>query len=109
MGFSYVAIHRTQRSLGREACRTRFIRAIMPMKGYRLLMDMESGSSVIVDLSDKLDTVKYGALEDERLFRKVRTDGDYVIWGDNQVKVTARELLDVALIGEPKNVKEEFQ
>jgi hypothetical protein len=70
------------------------------MKDYRLFMEMESGSSIIVDLSCKLDTIKYCELEDERLFKKVRTDGDYVIWGDSQVKVTARELLDVVLIGE---------
>lgn len=29
-----------------------FIRAIVPMKDYRLFMEMESGSSVIVDLSE---------------------------------------------------------
>jgi len=70
------------------------------MKDYRLFMEMESGSSVIVDLSAKLDTIKYGELEDEQLFKKVRTDGNYVIWGNNQVKVTVRELLDVVLVGE---------
>jgi hypothetical protein len=86
---------------GGEAFRTSFIKAVVPMRGHRLFMDMESGSSVIVDLSDKLDTVTYGALRDERLFRTVRTDGDYVIWGNSLVKVTARELLDVALVGEP--------
>ena len=77
-----------------------YIKAVMPLKNYRLFMEMESGSSVIVDLSCKLDTVKYGELRDKRLFQNVRTDGDYVYWGDNQVKVTARELLSVVLIGE---------
>ena len=77
-----------------------YIRSVVPMKDYRLFMDMESGSSVIVDLSAKLDTIKYGELEDEQLFKKVRTDGNYVIWGNNQVKVTVRELLDVVLVGE---------
>jgi hypothetical protein len=77
-----------------------YIRSVVPMKDYRLFMEMESGSSVIVDLSAKLDTIKYGELEDEQLFKKVRTDGNYVIWGHNQVKVTARELLDVVLVGE---------
>ncbi len=77
-----------------------YIRSVVPMKDYRLFMEMESGSSVIVDLSAKLDTIKYGELEDEQLFKKVRTDGNYVIWGNNQVKVTVRELLDVVLVGE---------
>lgn len=77
-----------------------YIKAVVPMKDYRLFMEMESGSSVIVDLSVKLDTMRYMELEDKSLFQKARTDGDYVIWGDAQVKLTARELMDVALIGE---------
>lgn len=77
-----------------------YIRAVVPMKDYRLFMDMESGSSVIVDLSCKLQTLKYGELHDEELFKNVKTDGDYVIWGDRRVKATAGELMDVALIGE---------
>lgn len=76
-----------------------FIRSVVPLKDYRLFMEMESGSTVTVDLSVKLDTLRYGELADEALFQKVKTDGDYVIWGDGQVKLTARELMDVALIG----------
>ena len=70
------------------------------MKDYRLFMEMESGSSVIVDLSVKLDTMRYMELGEESLFQTARTDGDYVIWGDGQIKRTARELMDVVLIGE---------
>ena len=77
-----------------------YIKTVVPMKDYRLFMDMESGSSVIVDLSVKLDTMKYKDLTDERIFRSARTDGDYVIWGDGRVRVTVKELMDVVLIGE---------
>jgi len=77
-----------------------YIKAVLPMKDYRLFMEMESGSSVIVDLSVKLDTMRYMELGEESLFQTARTDGDYVIWGDGQIKRTARELMDVVLIGE---------
>ena len=77
-----------------------YIKAVVPMKDHRLFMDMESGSSVIVDLSVKLDTMKYKNLADDAFFFSVRTDGDYVFWGDGHVKVTAKELLDVVLIGD---------
>ncbi len=80
-----------------------YIRWVAPMKGHRLLMEMESGSSVTVDLSVKLRTMKYKALEDEALFQSVKTDGDYVIWGDGLVRVTAKELMEVALTGEYLN------
>ena len=77
-----------------------YIKAVLPMKDYRLFMEMESGSSVIVDLSVKLDTMRYMELGEESLFQTARTDGDYVIWGEGQIKRTARELMDVVLIGE---------
>lgn len=77
-----------------------YVKSIVPMNDFRLFMDMESGSVVIVDLSVKLNTMKYKELADERIFRNVRTDGDYVIWGDGRVKLTAKELLDVVLLGE---------
>ena len=78
----------------------RYIRAVVPMKGHRLFMDMDSGSSVIVDLSVKLRTMKYKELEDEALFRAVETDGVFVSWGNGRVRVTVQELMEVALTGD---------
>jgi hypothetical protein len=77
-----------------------YIRTAVPMEEHRLFMELESGSCVIVNLSVKLNTVKYSELADEKLFRSVRTDGDYVVWGDGRVRATAKELMDVALIGD---------
>jgi len=77
-----------------------YIKTVVPMKDYRLFMDMESGSSVIVDLSVKLNTMKYRDLADEQIFRSAKTDGDYVVWGGGRVRVTVKELMDVVLIGE---------
>ena len=69
------------------------------MKDYRLFMKMESGSSVTVDLSAKLHAMKYAELADETLFNNVKTDGDYVIWGDGRLRLTVNELMDVILMG----------
>lgn len=79
-----------------------YIKTIAPMKDFRLFMEMESGSVVIVDLSVKLNTVKYKDLTDERLFCSARTDGNCVVWGGGRVRVTAKELMDVVLMGEYK-------
>lgn len=83
-----------------------YIRSVVPLKDYRLFMEMESGSNVTVDLSVRLHTMKYGALSDATVFSDVRTDGDYVIWANGQVKVTVNELLDVVLLGEYGNEKQ---
>jgi len=77
-----------------------YVRTVVPMKDYRLFMEMESGSSVIVDLSVKLDTMKYKDLEDEQVFRDAKTDGDYIVWGGGRVRVTVKELMEVVLFGE---------
>ncbi|HBK69029.1 MAG TPA: hypothetical protein DEB10_15420 [Ruminococcaceae bacterium] len=77
----------------------RYIKTVVPMKDYRLFMEMESGSSVTVDLSVKLHTMKYAELADETLFKNVKTDGDYVIWGDGRLRLTVNELMEVVLMG----------
>ena len=69
----------------------RYIKTVVPMKDYRLFMEMESGSSVTVDLSAEL--------ADETLFKNVKTDGDYVIWGDGRLRLTVNELMEVVLMG----------
>jgi Protein of unknown function (DUF2442). len=79
--------------------RVSYIKAVVPMKDYRLFMEMESGSSVTVDLSVRLKTMKYAELEDVTLFKNVKTDGDYVIWGGGRVKLTVNELMEVVLMG----------
>lgn len=78
----------------------RYIKSVFPLRDYRLFMEMESGSCVIADLSVKLDTMKYKELADKELFRDVKTDGDYIVWGDGRIKVTVNELMNVVLIGE---------
>lgn len=77
----------------------RYIRSVVALPDYRLLMEMESGSSVTVDLSVKLHTMKYAELADEALFRSVSTDGDYVVWGEGRLRLTVNELMEVVLLG----------
>jgi len=76
-----------------------YIRTVLPMKDYRLFMEMEGGSTVIVDLSGKLQTAKYAELADEAFFRTAVTDGNYVLWGNGRVRLTVGELMDVILLG----------
>jgi hypothetical protein len=76
-----------------------YIKSVRPMQGYRLHMEMESGSSVIVDLRNKLKTAKCAELADETLFQSATTDGDYVIWGGGRVRLTVYELMEVVLMG----------
>lgn len=76
-----------------------YIKAVLPLKDYRLFMEMEGGSTVTVDLSGKLCTAKYAELADEALFLTAETDGDYVIWGRGRIRLTVNELMEVILLG----------
>lgn len=76
-----------------------YIQSVVPLKGYRLYMELESGSSATVDLSGKLYTAKYAELADEAFFKTAVTDGDYVVWGGGRLRVTVNELMEVLLLG----------
>lgn len=76
-----------------------YIKTVSPMNDYRLFMEMEGGSTVTVDLSGKLQTIKYAELGDEAFFRTAETDGDYVLWGGGRVRLTVGELMEVVLLG----------
>lgn len=76
-----------------------YIKAILPMKDYRLLLEMKGGSTVIADLSTRLHTMKYAELADEVFFKTATTDGDYVIWGGGRLRLTVNELMEVVLLG----------
>ena len=76
-----------------------YIKTVVPMKDYRLLMEMEGGSIVIVDLSNKLRTMKYAELADVAFFKTAETDGDYVIWRSRRLRLTVNELMEVVLLG----------
>ena len=76
-----------------------YIKTVLPIKDFRLLLEMEGGSIVIVDLSTKLNTMKYAELASEKFFKTVVTDGDYVIWGGGRLRLTVNELMEVVLLG----------
>lgn len=61
-------------------------------------MEMEGGSNVIVNLSKKLNTVKYSELADVDFFESAATDGDYVSWGGGRLRITVNELMEVVLL-----------
>lgn len=76
-----------------------YIKNVLPMKDYRLFMEMEGGSMVIVDLSGKLHSAKYAELADKAFFITAITDGDYVIWGGGRLRLTVSEMMEVVLLG----------
>ena len=65
------------------------------MEDYRLAVLLENGSGVILNLADKLETVRFGLLEDKDFFRQASTDGCCIRW-DNKIEISANELFQLA-------------
>lgn len=76
-----------------------YIKTVLPIKDYRLFMEMEGGSTATVDFSSKLHTMKFAELADEEFFKTAATDGNYVIWGGGRLRLTVNELMEIVLLG----------
>lgn len=75
------------------------IHTVTPLEGFRLLVAFNNGSSITVDLSAKLKTVRFAELSDKELFNDVKTDkaNETIIWGDGLLKIPLFELINVAV------------
>jgi len=71
------------------------IRNVVPLDGHRLAVDLENGSSVTLDFTCKLGTVRFGLLADPAFFSCAKTDGNIVKW-DNKIEVSAAEIFQLA-------------
>jgi len=71
------------------------IKSVIPREGYRLEVQLENGSSVILDFSSRLRTARFGMLADEEYFRRAETDGDFVRWGSG-IEVSVSEVFQLA-------------
>ncbi len=76
------------------------IQSVTPLEGFRLQVAFNNGSSITVDLSAKLKTVRFAELSDVKLFNDVRADkagGEAIVCGEGKLKIPLYELIDVAL------------
>ncbi len=73
------------------------IQSVVPLEGFRLLVNFNNGSSLTVDLSAKLKTARFAELSDIELFHNVKADRETIVWGDGLVKIPLFELIDVAV------------
>lgn len=76
-----------------------YIKTVVPMKDFRLFVEMEGGSCATIDFTGKLKTMKLAELANEELFSTARTDGNYVFWGSGSIKLTVNELMDIIKLG----------
>lgn len=71
------------------------IKAVIPQEDYRLEIQLDNGSSVILNLESRLQTVRFGMLSDKAFFQTVTTDGMCIRW-DNKIEISVSEIFQLA-------------
>lgn len=56
---------------------------------------LENGSSITLNMVNRLSNIRFGMLADEAFFKSVSTDGAQIIWGD-AVEVSLSEIMQLA-------------
>ena len=73
----------------------RRIKKVIPKEDYCLEVLLENGSSVVLNLASRLQTVRFGVLSDKELFSRATTDGICVRW-DKKVEISVDEVFQLA-------------
>ena len=68
---------------------------VVPREERRLEVVLDNGSSIILNLESRLQTLRFGMLSDEELFYSAVTDGDYIRWG-NELEISINEVFQLA-------------
>lgn len=71
------------------------IKSVMPMADYHLEVALENGSCIILNMADRLGTVRFGLLADHGFFQRATTDGITIRW-DNKVEISINEVFQLA-------------
>ncbi len=83
------------------------IREVEPKYGYRLLVELESGSVIYLNMTEKLETMRFNELKDEFLFQDAYTDGDSIIWANGRITLSLSEIFAMTRVDRNQNQNSE--
>ena len=68
---------------------------VIPYDDYRILIELKNGQSIILNLEYKLNTIRFGILENKDIFRRVSTDGFSILWDKGKLRVSIGEMMEM--------------
>ena len=71
------------------------IMRVIPKENYCLEIVLDNGSSVNLSLKNRLETIRFGILEDAELFKKATTNGICISW-EGKVEISLSEAFQLA-------------
>lgn len=76
------------------------LKSVMPLNDYRLELVFLNGSTAVINMKNRVKTLRFSRLASERVFVTARADGDMVVWQDGATPfgVYCGELLDAMMM-----------
>ena len=73
---------------------------VKALPGYRIRLDFRNGSSALVNMEQRVRTLRFARLAPAQVFATARAEGDRVVWQDGTTifGVYCSELLDAMLM-----------
>ncbi|WP_125144428.1 DUF2442 domain-containing protein [Clostridium transplantifaecale] len=61
------------------------IQSVTPLAAHRLMLRFATGSEVLLNMGNHLETLRYSPLADEDVFRSVTTNGNTLFFGVREI------------------------
>jgi len=74
------------------------IRDVEPKYANRILVELDTGRVFLINMTDKIQTMRFNDLKDEFLFMGATTDGDSVLWDDGRISLSLSEIYDMTRV-----------
>ena len=73
--------------------------SICPLDGYHIDVHFSNGKTVTLDLTQKINTIRFRPLSDKTLFESAVTDGESIFW-NALIELSTTEILRLAQGGD---------
>ena len=76
------------------------LKSVRPLPDYRLELAFQNGSTAVVNMRQRVRTLRFARLASVQVFATARAEGDKVVWQDGKTifGVYCGELLDAMLL-----------
>ncbi|MDY0235368.1 MAG: hypothetical protein RBR71_05040 [Gudongella sp.] len=78
-----------------------FIQSVRALPGYYIEVIMQTGAVIHYNFISQLCIPRFNALQEEKVFQSVRTDGDYLLFSRDNLdctRITAKEFMDMLMV-----------
>ena len=74
--------------------------SVYPLEKYYLRLIFKNGSTAMVNMENRIHTLRFSQLASPEFFRTVKVVGDKIIWSDGKknVGIYTNEILDIMML-----------